>query len=98
MRGAARLRQKLTEFDNQSSTPCSPSGAADYGQSLRGSPPPPPSGIVDLWQGHFGDWRGHPRGPGNHFAKHFGDHLRGLKAKFVDLGGHFGRREGFMRG
>ena len=32
MRGAARLRQKLTEFDKfdkQFSTPCSPSGAAD---------------------------------------------------------------------
>ena len=26
---AVRLRQKLTEFDNQFSTPCSPSGAAD---------------------------------------------------------------------
>ena len=30
MRGAARRRQKLEEFDNQFSTPCSPSGAADY--------------------------------------------------------------------
>ena len=29
MRGAARLRQKLTEFDKQFNTPCSPSGAAD---------------------------------------------------------------------
>ena len=30
MARAARLRQKLTEFDNQFSTPCSPSGAVEW--------------------------------------------------------------------
>ena len=55
MRGAARLRQKLEEFDNLFSTPCSPSGAADYSIAPR-IPPDRPRALVHWFFGSLVSW------------------------------------------
>ena len=54
MRGAARLRQKLEEFDNQFSTPCSPSGAAD--SIAPRIPPDRPRVLVHWFFGSLVSW------------------------------------------